>query len=142
MTNLSDRLNFTCTQCGECCKWNGERAVILFPDDIARLADGLGVSESQVVRDYCRPETKAFEAREITLTFLRDLNGACVFLDQSNKCTIHAFKPEQCKRTPFGFLWDGERSYACMETVFVPEDHATVDDDASLFQSLFLSRRR
>lgn len=101
-------LQFSCTECGDCCK--GEGVVWLTREDCRNLAKHLGVT------------VKAFMAKQTSQTnghtSLHVNDTACQFLDVGkNKCTVHESKPKQCRSYPFWGSalesrknWDGEQS--------------------------------
>lgn len=127
---------FRCTQCGDCCcGFSADVGVLLFPEDIEQLSHGLGVSKATFLGEYTRGLASALLGTP-RLPALVHEEGRCVFLTGEGRCGIHAFKPTQCRRTPFSFFWDGERSYECMKGVPIPEDWTSVDLDRDLVQCL------
>jgi Fe-S-cluster containining protein len=90
-------LQFTCTQCGDCCTgapgyvWvNNEEiaaiAAVVMPDDVEKF------EELYVRKVGVRKSLKEFP------------DGACVFFDtEKRNCTVYTARPRQCKTWPF---WD------------------------------------
>jgi Fe-S-cluster containining protein len=83
-----DGIPFECTQCGDCCRWEGE--VFLTPKDIGKISEALNISPSEFL-----------EKSTISGKTLKNKphSTECVFLED-NKCTIFSSKPEQCDRFP------------------------------------------
>jgi Fe-S-cluster containining protein len=104
--------------------------VVLFPWDVRRLCDGLGLSQAEFTSRYLRATPMAVGARNLPL--LGEKDGQCVFLARDNRCLVHEFKPTQCARGPFGFFWRGERDFACMKDVRVPTSWSSVSADREL----------
>ena len=116
----ADGLQFTCTQCGNCCT-GGPGYVWISDEEIDRLATHLKLTSEQVVKKYCRKV-----AGRLSLTEHRNSRGEydCVFLKEelikSRKgaktvvqtkrgCTIYPVRPLQCRTWPF---WDSNLSSA------------------------------
>ncbi len=86
---------FSCSGCGECCRWGG--SVLLEEEDIPRLASYLGLSEQEFIDGHTR---LAPNRRQLAL--LDQSDGSCAFLD-GNHCSIYAARPEQCRTFPFAW---------------------------------------
>jgi Fe-S-cluster containining protein len=113
----SGGLNFTCTQCGNCCT-GGPGYVWISGREIVRLARHLQLTPAQVVERYCRKVNGRFSLNE-----RRNARGEydCVFMttepvrpapaDSSGhdtavvqtrrSCSIYAVRPLQCRTWPF-----------------------------------------
>lgn len=81
---------FDCTMCGTCCQGYG--GTYLTPEETQRIADYVGVSVDQLLREYCqlsggRPLLAQSSA------------GCCVFFKEA--CTIHPVKPRMCRAWPY-----------------------------------------
>ncbi len=91
-----DGLQFTCSQCGDCCT-GAPGHVWVTNEEIAALAaavgEELGAFEDKYVRRVgARKSLKEFP------------NGDCVFFDgQTRRCTVYEARPRQCRTWPF---WD------------------------------------
>src|SRR5687768_10427369 len=72
----ADGLQFTCTQCGNCCT-GGPGFVWLSTDEIVKLAAYLKITPEETVEQYCRKIDGKF-----SLTEVRNEAGSydCVFL--------------------------------------------------------------
>ena len=89
--------NFTCQCCGQCCKWEG--FVIAKEDEMAAAAKLLGITLDEFIQKY----TKLSQDRK-SLIFTDRADGACVFLDDNNRCKIYEARPWQCRTFPHE--WD------------------------------------
>ena len=89
-----------CNKCGICCtKFNNRHGVLLLPRDIERISDGLNMPIIEFKFIYTYEKVINTSQGVITLLFLKEKNGKCVFL--GNKiCCIHNFQPLQCKAWP------------------------------------------
>jgi lysine-N-methylase len=102
--------NWSCHSCGDCCR---HHQIIVTDADRERILGQMWSSADGV------PEGEAAFARvrggQYRLAHRAD--GACVFLDENNRCRIHAkfgeaAKPLACRVYPFAFFPTGERSVA------------------------------
>jgi Fe-S-cluster containining protein len=114
----ADGLNFTCTQCGNCCT-GGPGFVWISMEEIGRLAEFLKLTSQEVLKKYCRKI-----GGRISLKELKTPAGKydCIFLKeipapQASKdlkpgepiplmrrgCAIYPVRPLQCRTWPF---WD------------------------------------
>ncbi len=84
---------FTCTGCGDCCRWSG--SVLLTDRDITQLAAHLGVSESEFIEHHTR-----LAPNRIQLALLDKGDDRCAFLE-NDRCSIYQARPEQCRSFPF-----------------------------------------
>jgi Fe-S-cluster containining protein len=87
------RYRFSCTLCGQCCRWPGD--VRLTDKDIARLAVGLQLTEQAVIDRFAR-----LGFRRHALSLRDQADGACVFLG-ADRCRVYIHRPDQCRRFPF-----------------------------------------
>lgn len=86
-------LQFTCTQCGDCC--TGEPGFVWVDDEeIARLAAATGETVEEFCRKYVAQVGEDRTLRE------RD-DGACVFYRKGLGCIVYADRPKQCRTWPF-----------------------------------------
>ncbi|MCB9908627.1 MAG: YkgJ family cysteine cluster protein [Planctomycetes bacterium] len=87
-------LRFECTQCGRCCRSNGEyEHLYLAEDDVLALAGELGLSEAAFLQQYTR-ELDGW-------TVLHNPGAACRFLDPGGRCSVYTARPMQCRTWPF-----------------------------------------
>ena len=95
MLNEEILKQFRCSGCGECCRWTG--SVLLTGEDIARMADVLGIPEQEFIDRHTRlsPNRKQ-------LALLDQADGSCAFLE-GDRCAVYAARPEQCRTFPFAW---------------------------------------
>lgn len=86
---------FSCTQCGDCCRWPG--SVLLTEGDIARIAARFGVSEQTFIDEQTR-----LAPNRIQLALIDNPDGSCRFL-VNDRCCIYEDRPEQCRTFPFAW---------------------------------------
>lgn len=94
-----------CLKCGKCCISNdmlSGSAVIIFPSDIPSISKGLGISSIAFLKDYCKKMTLP---SGLIIYVLNNLTERCMFLTSDNLCSIHSFKPIQCKKAPYNFFF-------------------------------------
>ena len=85
--------SFICQQCGACCRWPG--SVLLDSADLAAAAAALGLAEGEFIEEFT---TLAQNRAQLTLKEAPD--GACVFLNASERCRIYSARPRQCRDFP------------------------------------------
>jgi len=87
-------LNFTCTQCGNCCT-GPSGAIWVDEAELQAIAELTGTSLGEVRYTKVRLIGDRMSLREFP-------NGDCVYLDpQSHRCSIYAARPKQCRTWPF-----------------------------------------
>jgi len=86
-------LRFTCTRCGNCCG-GGPGYVWVSEDEIAALAERLGMDESAFRRRYTRKLKRG-------VSLVEKANYDCVFYDARKGCTVYRQRPRQCRTWPF-----------------------------------------
>ncbi len=92
MTDKTDTPSaFSCQQCGNCCK--GEGDVFVTPEDAARIADYLEISLIDFYQEY------TYKSGNRPLLTAHP-NQDCIFLKE-NKCLVHDVKPTQCLTWPY-----------------------------------------
>ncbi len=83
--------SFKCVKCGNCCR--GEGYVHITPEDASAIARFLNISAQEFYFTYTRRMNGEY--------WLKDKpNQDCIFLE-SNLCSIHEVKPQQCKDFPY-----------------------------------------
>lgn len=100
---VPNTVRFRCLSCGECCKTNGR--VYLYLRDISGISKRLNLSINSFINDYCefRIEKFIFTDKVVeyeVLSLLKNSHSCCIFIE-NNLCSIHSFKPLQCKIAPF-----------------------------------------
>ena len=92
-----DGLQFTCSQCGDCCT-GAPGFVWVNGAEIQALADEVTGGD---VDEFERLYVRKVGIRRSLVEFP---NGDCVFFDnQTRKCGVYNARPRQCKTWPF---WD------------------------------------
>lgn len=95
-------LAFECVQCGRCCQGPEEGYVWVTDEEIARIAKVLGLSETQMRRQYVVRVGHRQSLKEA------QPSKDCIFLESSDRagprCRIYSVRPVQCRTWPF---WDG-----------------------------------
>lgn len=89
-----DGLNFTCSQCGDCC--TGDPGVVWVTDEEVReIAEHLDKPVGEIRLFHTRPVRG-----RVSLTEYQ--NGDCTFFDsRERKCTVYPVRPQQCRTWPF-----------------------------------------
>lgn len=91
-----DGLNFTCSQCGDCCT-GAPGTVWVTDEELREIADYL---------DKPIGEIRLFHTRIVRgrVSLTEFANGDCTFFDpRARKCTVYPVRPVQCRTWPF---WD------------------------------------
>ncbi|ACL16859.1 YkgJ family cysteine cluster protein [Methanosphaerula palustris] len=129
---------FTCSRCGACCLGAGVDAslVIVAPPEIRRIIQATGLDWNQIVEPFPEPLTAADGS---TYTFewaLRRSEGRCIFAE-SDRCTIHPYRPWICRTYPF--MLDGDRLVRS-ECNGYGESRSVTHDDLTLADDLIARR--
>lgn len=101
-----------CEGCSACCNGMGN-SVVLDPYDVWRLERGLKIPFTQMIG-------KQVMLSVVDRLVLPSLNmetesGACPFLNEAGRCSIHTFRPGICRLFPLGrYYHDGGFSYVLM----------------------------
>jgi uncharacterized protein len=120
---FADGLQFTCSQCGNCCS-GPPGFVWVTREEIGRVAEFLEISPAEVVEKYCRKIGGRFSLKE--RKHPRHGGYDCIFVKEipaegskSGKlsagkvehtrriCSIYSVRPLQCRTWPF---WTGNLS--------------------------------
>ena len=88
-------LQFTCTQCGDCCT-GAPGHVWVTNDEIDAIARLLGLDADAFEDAYVRRVGARKSLKELP-------GGDCVLLDGKRACTAYVARPRQCRTWPF---WD------------------------------------
>ena len=82
--------NFDCNRCRNCCKeYHGE----ILPEDIAKTADAVHMTEEEFVERYL--------VKDKTEDKYVSKNKPCDFLEKDGTCLLGECKPESCKKYPY-----------------------------------------
>ena len=97
---FQDGLQFTCTQCGNCC--TGPPGYVWFNGEEAqRMATYVGLSLEEFLDRYAHKVGGRWTLNETQTEYGYD----CVFLQrddgQTSKCSIYPVRPQQCRTWPF-----------------------------------------
>ncbi len=100
-------LNFRCTGCGNCCR---RTQVLVTDEDVRRIERGVGLPVADFIRfvpeediglEKRSPWWIRFGGRRAAMALRHRPGGACVFLDDENRCTIYEHRPITCHEHPF-----------------------------------------
>lgn len=75
-----------CKACANCCK---EIKPVLDNDDIEKLSEGLGISNSKFKEEYLVEDEEGFKFKMMPCPFLKD-----------NSCLVHTYRPKDCRSYP------------------------------------------
>jgi uncharacterized protein len=120
---FADGLQFTCSQCGNCCS-GPPGFVWITREEIGRVAKYLGISPQEVVEKYCRKIAGRFSLKErrhprhggYDCIFIKEIPAENQKSDQPHTeevahtrriCSIYSVRPLQCRTWPF---WSGNLS--------------------------------
>lgn len=96
---LSDRVRFRCTRCGDCCR-HVEGVVVVESLDAYKLAKHLGITISDFFTDYTEPYYLEDTQYPIFMLKTTGKDKSCIFL-KGNRCTVQDVKPRTCRMYPF-----------------------------------------
>ncbi|MBM3203538.1 YkgJ family cysteine cluster protein [Candidatus Woesearchaeota archaeon] len=89
-----DGLQFSCTQCGDCC--TGEPGFVwISEEEEKQIAEYRGISVGEFKIHHTKLVGDRLSLREFA-------NGDCTFFDgATRKCSIYPVRPVQCRTWPF-----------------------------------------
>ena len=89
-------LNFSCTRCSACCRFD-PGFVFLSEHDLSRLLEWAIMPKDEFIKVYCRwvPKDDGFEY----LSLKEKLNYDCILWDDG--CRAYTARPRQCSDFPF-----------------------------------------
>lgn len=100
-------LNFRCTGCGNCCR---RTHVLVTDEDIRRIERGVGRAATEFIR-FVPEDDVGIEKRSpwwirlsgtrAVMALKHRVGGACMFLDDEDRCTIYEHRPVTCREHPF-----------------------------------------
>lgn len=88
-----------CAECGGKCCIGESGYVFLTKDEMAQIADFLGLDFGAFTKRFVRQIGQQYSLIEKP----HKSGLACVFFDDEKRCTIYPVRPAQCKKFPF---WD------------------------------------
>lgn len=101
-----------CEGCSACCRGMGN-SVVLDPYDVWRLERGLGIPFAQMIGTQVM--LSVVDGLILPSLNMENETGACPFLNEEGRCSIHAFRPGICRLFPLGrYYHDGGFSYVLM----------------------------
>jgi Fe-S-cluster containining protein len=124
-----DHLNFSCQSCGNCCR---EFQININESDISRIIENKPELREEDFIDFLQNEENCelgFSRNNYwgkNLPVLKKINGACIFLDKNNLCSIHSFKPLACRTWPFKLSEKGEPVWNSSFYTFMEEKCAFI----------------
>jgi uncharacterized protein len=102
-------LQFSCTQCGHCCR-HDPGYVFLSEPDVKQAIMFLSVTEEEFLEKYCRIVDVGF-FRKVSLK--EKSNYDCIFWLDGVGCSIYEARPLQCRSYPFWpAIVESEESWA------------------------------
>ena len=106
VVQLDDEFQFTCSQCGECCR-NVKDAVMVESLDLYNIAKFFNKNITEIIEQYTVP---AMLSRGFAIFLLKtkDHMDICVFL-KNGRCSIHQAKPRVCRLYPLG-AWPDDKN--------------------------------
>lgn len=99
-------LNFRCTGCGNCCR---RTTVMVTDEDIHRIQRGVGLPADDFIhfvdqKDVNLPKRGPwwvhFGPKRAVMALRHRAGGACIFLDNEQRCTIYEHRPVTCREHP------------------------------------------
>lgn len=111
---------FTCRQCGNCCRIPGR--VYLPAEEIEPLAHHLGMTAPDFINTYT---TLAPDRRGLILKEHPD--GACILLDENGLCRVNPVKPSQCQTFPFTWTNSDSATVCPALAALSPQDDNEAD---------------
>lgn len=114
-----------CKRCGKCCISSNLKGVIIFPSDMKRISDGLGISSLEFANNYCIKDLLEYN---VVIYFLKNQTERCRFLSYDNLCLIHKFKPIQCERAPLHFFSNVWLDMPCLNNIQIDEEYSKEKD--------------
>ncbi len=122
---LSNGVRFTCEQCGNCCRAEGE--IYIYSDDVKRILKCLNLKTKEQIEEFSKQYLKIvndnyewFDKKTgilktykfKTLALKWDLKtGVCVFLNESKSCLVYKARPFQCDCFPFWQVLISDEDY-------------------------------
>ncbi|MGB8454272.1 MAG: YkgJ family cysteine cluster protein [Anaerocolumna sp.] len=102
----NDLVEANCNGCqgnAACCHGMGN-SIILDPFDIYRLSSNLDTPFEKLLAD--KIELNVVDGIILPNLKMTDASGACAFLNNVGKCSIHAYRPGICRIFPLGRYYD------------------------------------
>jgi len=97
-----------CIDCSECCRSMG-KTITLDPFDVYNLTSNLEKSFEELISRYL--ELNIYDGVIIPNLRTAATDGACLFLNNEGRCTVHGFRPGLCRLFPLGRFFDNNEVY-------------------------------
>jgi len=112
-------LNFTCMECGECCRLP-EGRVDIIPDEVSAISVYLGIKEEEFLKQYCGPlqcRTFPFWPENLKSHFRwSQLKQFCRGIDQGKHHSIEKIEEKRIKQKRY----DKKLKYSWLEKIEKP----------------------
>lgn len=102
------RIGFTCTDCGACCRSETaeiDHSALVLPDEIRRIQQAVDGSWTDVARPMADGESNEAMDETFEWTLATDACGDCTFYDPTLRshggCSIYDVRPGICRTYPF-----------------------------------------
>lgn len=92
-----------CEGCSACCRGMGD-SIILDPYDMWNLQRGLGREPEVLLKEYL--ELHVVDGVILPSLKMQAKTGACSFLNEKGRCSIHDFRPGFCRMFPLGRIYE------------------------------------
>lgn len=110
-----------CKDCSSCCQEMGE-SILLEPYDIYMLQGNLHVGFETLLK---REAALGMEDGVILPHIRMDDKERCPFLDENERCSIHAFRPGLCRLFPLGRVYEEDGFYYILQVHECPKPNKT-----------------
>lgn len=111
--------SYRCSGCGRCCF---EKRIVVSPYEIARIAEVLAISTTEVIARYTVDGGTALRQRD---------DGGCSLLDGAG-CSVHAGRPLVCRLYPLGRAVDRRGAERFVVLQGHPESEGTFGTDGTV----------
>lgn len=93
-----------CIGCSECCRIMAD-TIILDPYDVWRMTNGIGVAFAQLMAEG-KIELGLVDGILLPHLSMQGSTGACGFLSDEGRCSIHPYRSGFCRLFPLGRVYD------------------------------------
>lgn len=104
--DLNDMVKADCHQCigcSDCCKGMGE-SIVLDPLDVHQLCINLNKTTEELLSQEIA--LGIMDGNILPYLQMRGQDERCVFLNEEERCSIHAFRPGICRIFPLGRFYE------------------------------------
>lgn len=92
-----------CRGCSACCQGMGS-SIVLDPYDVYRLTTGLNCRFEDLLID--KIDLNVVDGIILPNLKMSGVNESCAFLDEEERCSIHAIRPGICRIFPLGRIYE------------------------------------